>query len=60
MKDADLVGLWVTRDLGRNWMGCKHGRGHEGAPPLRICDECFEEVIRFRLEGERDQDEERD
>ena len=43
------IKLWVTREYGRNWMGCGHGMPASGVNPVRICDECFEKAIRDRI-----------
>ena len=37
--------IWVTREWGRNWIGCVHGQPSNSTTPVRICQECFDTVM---------------
>ena len=44
--DAPEPTLWKTREWGRTWVACGHGMPSSGCNPVRICEECFNEVLR--------------
>ena len=38
--------IWKTQEWGRVWIGCAHGVPRTDFKPIRICDVCFNEVLR--------------
>lgn len=45
--------IWITREFGRTWMGCKHGSPgadptNPDTPSVRVCQDCFIKVREAR------------
>ncbi len=51
--DMTAVAIWLTREWGHTWVGCKHGVPQSGVGPTRICLGCFEKVVAARAASRR-------
>jgi hypothetical protein len=37
--------IFLTREWGRIWVGCSHGKPKSGVNPTRICLDCFKYAL---------------